>query len=117
MLCLTYFVSLCDTSFRFVSFLHFPFRFVSSFFVSFRCISFRFVFVSQFSSTLRHICASRCECGTSISDYKYLSRSDVLIFKKFNKTNFIVHGINLHCIYNVEIVCCCMKVVELAEVL
>jgi hypothetical protein len=36
MLCLTYFVSSCDTSFRFVSF-----RFVSSFFVSFRCISFR----------------------------------------------------------------------------
>ena len=37
MLCLIYFVSFCDTSFRFVS----------SFFVSFR-----FVFVSQFSSTL-----------------------------------------------------------------
>ena len=37
-----YFVSFYDTSFRFVSFLHFSFRF----------ISFRFVFVSQFSSTL-----------------------------------------------------------------
>jgi hypothetical protein len=49
MLCLTYFVSLCDTSFRFVSFLHFPFRFVSSFFVSFRCISFRFVSFSFLS--------------------------------------------------------------------
>ena len=38
MLCLIYFVSFCDTSFRFVSFLHFLFR---------------FVFVSQFSSTLK----------------------------------------------------------------
>ena len=46
MLCLIYFISFCDTLFRFVS----------SFFVSFRCVSFhfvsfRFVFVSQFSST------------------------------------------------------------------
>ena len=46
-----YFVSVCDTSFRFVSFLHFSFRFVVFRFVSFHFVSFRFVFVSQFSST------------------------------------------------------------------
>ena len=61
MLCLTYFVSFCDTSSRFVSFrfvssffisfLHFSFRFVVFRFVSFHFGSFRFVFVSQFSST------------------------------------------------------------------
>jgi hypothetical protein len=34
MLCLTYFVSLCDTSFLFVSFFHFSFRFVSFSFLS-----------------------------------------------------------------------------------
>ena len=49
MLCLTYFVSFCDTSFRFVSLLHFSFRFVVFRFVSFHFVSFHFV--SQFSST------------------------------------------------------------------
>ena len=43
MLCLIYFVSFCDTSFRFVSFLHFSFRFVVFRFVSFHFVSFSFL--------------------------------------------------------------------------
>jgi hypothetical protein len=39
MLCLTYFVSLCDTSFLFVSFFHFSFRFAVFRFVSFSFLS------------------------------------------------------------------------------